>query len=133
PRTGRVHSRPTTRSKQLAQTLVAGAAHRNPRPVLEHDDATVFPVRLDAREALEIDDVAPMHAHETHRIEQRGELAERLLLDPFASRGGDLHVVILRFDVIDALHWHDVDRAAVTKRDALQRLANAAQRIRERL
>src|SRR5690349_15024199 len=77
----RVARRAPSPLHQLRQPLVSRATYGQFGAALEHGDAAVLAERLDAREALHVQQERAVDAHEAFGIEQALELAKRLLLE----------------------------------------------------
>src|SRR4051794_16537875 len=82
--------------EQGAEPRVSGAADRQTLAVGEDGGAVFALVGLDAGQAIEIEHERAVNPHESRRIEDALEIAERLLLEVFLPLAAEADVVVLR-------------------------------------
>src|SRR5580700_3115584 len=103
-----------------SQARVAGTAYGKLCSIGEHRDVALLGERLDFGDALEIDDVGPVDAHESGGIESGFQARNCLLLQVLFAVGCQSHVIILSLGVIELGDGNDEYARAVADRDAVK-------------
>ena len=103
---------------QRIKSGIAAAAHGNARAIGEDGDPGVLRVRLDAGDALDVDDEGTVDAHEAFGVERGFEAGDGLLLEPVAAFTAQGNVVILGLGVVELADRDDVDLCAILDDDS---------------
>src|SRR5262245_2298605 len=74
-------------SQQLLQPLIPRSADRKLGAVRENRDPAVLRVQLHPRQALDVEQIRAVDAHEAARVELRLEIPQRLFLEQRAPAG----------------------------------------------
>ena len=91
--------------------------------VVEHGDVAIFPVRLDASDAFEVDDVGAVDAKESRRVEGGFEAGDGLLFQVLFVFGAEGDVVVLGFGVVEFRDRNDENLGAVADGNAIEILS----------
>src|SRR5580693_133083 len=103
-----------------SQARVPGTTYGKLCSIGEHRDVAVLGVRLDFDDALEIDDVGPVDAHESGGIKGGFQARNRLLLQVLFAIGRESHVIVLSFGVIELGDGNYEHARTVADRDAVK-------------
>jgi hypothetical protein len=109
--------------EKFAEAGVTGAADGELCSVVEHGDVAIFTVRLDAGDALEVDDVRAVDAKKSRRVEGGFEAGDGLLFEVLLAFGADGNVVVLGFGVIEFGDGDYEDAGAIADWDPIEMLS----------
>src|SRR4029453_17114913 len=102
-----------TTPQQLGQSRIARTADRQFRAVPEDRHAAVLCVKLNPRDAFDVQQIRSMNTNEARRIEEALDCGKRLILEIRLALRMERDVIVLRLDVIDLVDGQHMDPRTV--------------------